>query len=105
MEYMEDAADFSAFFSASPAAKSTPHLYISALSTWHQHSHIWKHWKCHFTSIPSIILLEGAIVVPLLSILLKSDVRSIALSPDGNQIASGSWDTLCRYGMQKLVSS
>ena len=31
-----EAANFATYFAGSPAAESTPHLYISALATWSQ---------------------------------------------------------------------
>ena len=93
MQYLADAANFSTFFAGSPAAKSTPHLYISALSTWHQQSPVWTHWKHQFCFIPSI-LLKCAITVPLLTMTqaTNSPIKCIALSENGDFIASGSWD-------------
>ena len=91
MQYLEDAANFSTFFSGSPAAKSTPHLYISALSTWYQQSPVWAHWKHQFACIPSISL-RHAIIVPLLTITTKGRISCVALSGHGDLIASGSWD-------------
>src|SRR6266567_4168851 len=92
VEYLTDAANFSTFFAGSHAAKSTPHLYISALSTWYQHSPVWTYWKHRFTSIPSISLPSGTITVPLLTITMNKPIACIALSSVGDQIASGSHD-------------
>src|ERR1700679_383583 len=89
--YLADAAKFSTFFASSPAAKSTPHLYVSALSTWHQQSPVWTHWKQRFAFTPSI-LLRHPITVPLITITANGPITSIALSRDGNKIVSGSWD-------------
>ena len=91
MQYLADAANFCTFFSGSPAAKSTPHLYISALSTWYQQSPVWTHWKHQFDFIPSI-LLRHAITVPLLTINTNGEVSCIALSRNGDLIVSGSND-------------
>ena len=95
MQYLADAANFSTFFAGSPAAKSTPHLYISALSTWYQQSPVWTHWKHQFTFIPSI-LLKCAITVPLLTMTTNSLITCIALSENGDFIVSGSGDQSVR---------
>ena len=91
MQYLADAANFSTFFAGSPAAKSTPHLYISALSTWYQQSPVWTHWKHQFTFIPSISL-RCAITVPLLTMTTSGQVNCISMSKNGNLIVSGSSD-------------
>src|SRR6267378_1393082 len=96
LEYLADAANFSNFFVGTPAKKSTPHLYISALATWYQHSPVWRHWRHHFAFIPSISLPKGTITVPLLSITTNTPIFCIAFSPDGNQIVSGSGDQSVR---------
>ena len=92
---LTDAVNFSAFFAGSPASRSTPHLYISSLSTWHQDSPIWTNWRDRFGFIPSISLARGAITIPLLAISTDS-VSCIAFSPDGNRIVSGSHDQSVR---------
>src|ERR1700679_1021042 len=91
--YLADAANFSTFFAGSPAAKSTPHLYISALSAWYQQSPVWTHWKHRFAFIPSI-LLRHAITVPLMTMTTNAEITCIALSGDGNLIVSCSQDNL-----------
>src|ERR1700734_1243513 len=88
MQYLADAANFSTFFAGSPAALSTPHLYLSALSTWYQQSPVWTHWKHRFAFIPSI-LLRRDITVPLITITTNADINCIALSGDGDLIVSG----------------
>jgi len=95
LEQLADATNFSMFFAGSPASKSTPHLYISALSMWNQDSPIWRNWRDRFGFTPSISLPKGAITIPLLSI-STHHAASIALSPDGNQIISGSPDKSVR---------
>ena len=89
MEYLADAVNFSIFFSGSPAAKSTPHLYISALSTWYQNLPVWAHWKHWFTDIP-LISLKHTIAVPLLTMKASEEIDCIALSENGDLIVSGS---------------
>ena len=89
---LADAINFSTFFSGSPASKSTPHLYISALSIWNQNSPIWRNWRYQFGFIPSIILPRDAITIPLLTISTTFSVTCMALSPDSNQIITGSYN-------------
>ena len=93
MQYLEDAANFCTFFSGSPAAKSTPYLYISALSTWYQKLPVWTQWKHWFTCIP-LISLKHTITVPLLTMKTNGKINCIALSGNDDQIISGSLDHL-----------
>src|SRR6266567_2116199 len=96
LEYLTDAANFSTFFAGGHAAKSTPHLYISALSTWYQHSPVWTYWRHQFAFVPSISLPRGTITVPLLMITTNAPVYCIALSRNGDQIVTGSNDQSVR---------
>src|SRR6266498_4132641 len=96
LEYLANAANFSTYFAGGPAAKSTPHLYISALSMWYQDSPVWTQWKHQFAFIPSISLPKGTITVPLLTMTIDSPVTCIAFSPDSNRIVSGSDDQSVR---------
>ena len=96
MGQLTDATNFSAFFAGSPASKSTPHLYISALAVWNQDSAIWRNWRDQFGFIPSVSLPRGTITIPLLTIPTSGRVTCIGLSPDGNQIVSGSDDKSVR---------
>ena len=88
---LKNAANFSTFFAGSPASKSTPHLYISAFSVWDHDSPVWRKWRDRFGSLPSISLPRG-ITIPLLTIPTAGVVKSIAFSPDGNRIVTGSDD-------------
>jgi len=88
---LADAANFSAFFAGSPASKSTPHLYISALSMLNQDLPIWRNWRDQFGFIPLISLSRGNITIPVLTI-HSEHIYSVAFSPDGNSIVSGSWN-------------
>jgi len=85
-----DVTDATNFFAGSPASKSTPHLYISALSMWNQDSPVWRNWRNRFGSIPSISLPRDT-TKPLLTIPTADWVLSVAFSPDGNRIVSGSY--------------
>src|SRR5258708_6012449 len=88
--------NFSAFFAGSPSSKSTPHLYISALSTWNQDSPIWRNWKGRFRFIPPILLPSGAIEIPLLTIPTTHVATCVAFSRDSSRIVSGSRDKSVR---------
>ncbi|KAF8811567.1 WD40 repeat-like protein [Phlegmacium glaucopus] len=89
LRYLTDAANFSTFFAGSPASKSTPHLYISALLTWSQDSPVCTHWRPRFAFMPSISLPRGTITVSLLTMTAMAEISCVAFSPDGNQIVSG----------------
>ena len=107
---MSDAANFSAHFAGSHASDSTPHLYISALSTWYQDSQVWTHWKHWFTALPSITLLKDAITVPLLTITTNENIICAAVSGKGDQVVSSAkddfsllvWDTKKGCLLKKL---
>ncbi|KAH0579469.1 hypothetical protein H2248_002328 [Termitomyces sp. 'cryptogamus'] len=85
-----EAANFAMYFSNSPACLSTPHLYISALPTW-QHSAISEKWKEKFSSVPAIKGSRGQTGF-ISEIKQKAPVISVAFSPDGTHIVSGSLD-------------
>src|SRR5258705_936752 len=65
---LTDATVFSIFFAGSSASKSTPHLYVSALSMWNQDSPIWRNWKKRFGLIPLVSMPRGTITIPLLTV-------------------------------------
>ncbi|KAG6876095.1 hypothetical protein C0992_000971 [Termitomyces sp. T32_za158] len=86
---LQDAASFAAYFSANKAALSTPHLYISALATW-AGNNLLTEWKSQFRFLP---LIEGSkMETPLLLLKADSSITSVAFSPNGTQIVSGSYD-------------
>ena len=86
--------DFATYFTASPAAQSTPHLYISSLMTWSRDSMISKSWKDQFSHAPSFTYtnLGNAVTVPLMTIQVGHEVLAVTFSSDGTRIASGSTD-------------
>ena len=87
-----EAANFVKFFTASLAALSTPHLYISALATWSNHSFISQAWKKHFPLIPSLTYVSN-MTTPLMTIQTLNFIYSVAFSNDGIHIVSSSDDT------------
>ena len=91
--YLDLARDIgeAAYFMGSPAAKSTPHLYISALATWSQETSLSRNWKNQFNRIPVFTYSQGSIDFPLMTI-SAGGINGVAFSADGMQIVSGSDD-------------
>jgi len=87
-----EAANFATYFGASPAAQSTPHLYISSLTTWSQDSTMSKIWKSQFSGGPSFKHTKGDHTVALSTLQQQGSVKSVAFSPDGTRIVSGLGD-------------
>ena len=85
-----EAANFSTYFTGSPAAESTPHLYISALATWSQNTSLSRNWKNQFSCIPVFTYSQGSINLPLMTIATEGQIFAVAFSSDGMQIVSGS---------------
>ena len=84
-----EAANFAIYFTRSPAALSTPHLYISSLATWVTDSTLSQLWKNQFPHIPAFSHLKAR-DVPLMVINTASTVEAVAISSDGTCIVSGS---------------
>ena len=91
-----EAANFATYFTGSPAAESTPHLYISALATWSQDTSFSQNWKNQFTRIPVFTHTKGRIGLPLMTVSAGSGIRAVAFSSDGMRIVSGSSDNSVR---------
>jgi len=94
--HLTEAANFATYFGASPAAQSTPHIYISSLTTWLRDSTMSQMWKSQFSRGPSFKQIRGDHTVPLLTVQHKDWVRSVAFSGDGTRIVSGSDDNSVR---------
>ncbi|KAH8798569.1 quinon protein alcohol dehydrogenase-like superfamily [Flagelloscypha sp. PMI_526] len=90
---MEAANMVSWFMSISP--KMTSHLYLSVLSLWEGNN--LECWKSQFQRLPRVKSrhAEGTLHA-LWSFNLGSTVNSVALSPDGTRIVSGSFDNTVR---------
>ena len=104
-----EAASFATYFTGSPAAKSTPHLYISALATWSQDTSLSQNWKSQFTHIPVFKYSQGSIDLPLMTVLTEAQLMGVAFSSEGMQIVSGSndsslqlWDASTGFELKKL---
>jgi len=91
-----EAANFATYFTGSPASKSTPHLYISALATWSRDTSLSRNWKKQFTRIPVFTHAEGSVDVPLMTVSAGRQITAVAFSSDGTRIVSGSYDMSVR---------
>ena len=87
-----EAVNFATYFGVSPAAQSTPHLYISSLTTWSQDSTMSKMWKSQFSRGPSFKHTKGDHTVALSILQHQYSVQSVAFSCDGTRMVSGSYD-------------
>ena len=97
--------------------KSTPHLYISCLTTRPTSSPVSKLWRPRFTKLPSI-RIRGNLHNLLMVKRADSPANSVAFSPDGERIIAGLhdmtiriWDTTsgeqlkCLSGHEALIAS
>jgi WD40 repeat protein len=91
-----EAANFATYITGSPAAESTPHLYISALATWLRETNLSRNWKNLFTRIPVFTHTKGSINLPLMTISAGTAIYAVAFSSDGARIVSGSFDMSVR---------
>ncbi|TFY66244.1 hypothetical protein EVG20_g4846 [Dentipellis fragilis] len=77
-------------FTRTPAALSTPHLYISCLATEFAITSVPEEWRQRFQGVPRVqchgVSNHGMLVI----IHNQSSVKAVAFSSDGNYIVSGS---------------
>lgn len=74
----------------SPASQSTPHLYISALATKIERSiDLPRPWAAHFSGLPKV-KFAGTDAGALFTIPVEESICSVAFSPDGRLVVSGS---------------
>ncbi|KEP46581.1 putative vegetative incompatibility protein HET-E-1 [Rhizoctonia solani 123E] len=86
---VSDARNFVTWFAANSCSRSTPHIYISALALCAKSSWVYQHYFQRTTGLASISIDQHEeSVLAIWS--LGSVVNSVAISPDGNRIASGS---------------
>jgi hypothetical protein len=104
-EQLAEAASFTVYFSGSPAALSTPHLYISALSTWPRNLEPCGRWRSCFQGIPAFKNAARGGALSLVNISVGSEVNSVAFSTDGTHIVSGSRMAWCGCGMCQQARS
>ena len=82
-------AGFATYFISSPAADSTPHMYISSLATWQSASRLSQSWKDAFSRIPVYKHTGGTIAMPIMTKQFNDDVWAITFSPDGTHVVVG----------------
>jgi WD40 repeat protein len=85
-----EAANFATYFTGSPAAESTPHLYISALATWTSRQQSRSELEKQFSRIPVLLIPKAGWNVPLMTIEVGGAAIAVAFSRDGMRIVSGS---------------
>ncbi|CUA72611.1 putative WD repeat-containing protein alr3466 [Nostoc sp, PCC 7120] [Rhizoctonia solani] len=89
-----DARRFVTMFATSPVSRSTPHLYVSMLSSWPDYQPIAHHYEPQTSNciqIKGVASAERQIGL-LSSIPVKSEVYCVACSPHGKLIAAGTSD-------------
>ena len=97
ISYLTDAERFVTTFCGTSTSWSTPHLYISALATWPPKQPLTRLWKPRFMNAP-LVQTRGIRNDLILSKLVGSHVYSVAFSPDGSRIVSGSDDKTTSVG-------
>ncbi|KAG8766590.1 hypothetical protein FRC12_006773 [Ceratobasidium sp. 428] len=95
---LRDVWMFVASFSSSPARLSTPHIYISTLTFWPDHSLIKKIYKQDSSKLiaSASTAMNLRSTIPLSVQNTRSRVRSLSYSPDGTYVVSGSDDEIIR---------
>ncbi|CUA74710.1 putative WD repeat-containing protein all2124 [Nostoc sp, PCC 7120] [Rhizoctonia solani] len=84
-----DARNFLTWFAANPCSRSTPHIYVSALPLCAKSSWVYQHYFQHTSGLTSISVSQHDESI-LAVWTTESRVKSVAISPDGNQVVSGS---------------
>ena len=93
--FLKDSRKFITTFATSPASKSTPHIYISCLALWPLNSPISDVERPQFEHLTQV---QNRAQMPTCLGVWKIDaqVNSVAFSPDGTRIVSGSDDRKVR---------
>ncbi|KAF5365096.1 hypothetical protein D9758_011004 [Tetrapyrgos nigripes] len=91
IDIWKDTINFCRAFTSSEMRKSTPHLYVSALSTWNPQSHVSKCWQPCFPNIPKVSGAHSSAIS--MHIATECAVYCVAISPKGDQIVSGGEDS------------
>ncbi|CUA72620.1 Notchless protein homolog 1 [Bos taurus] [Rhizoctonia solani] len=95
---VEDARNFVTSFASSPAAQSTPHIYISSLPLCPRSSSVYQNY---WNRTRGLLELKGSLIerreaAALATWNIGSPVLSIAYSPDGGKVAAGCEDHTVR---------
>ncbi|CAE6379284.1 unnamed protein product [Rhizoctonia solani] len=86
---VSDARNFVTWFAANSCSRSTPHIYISALPLCAKSSWMYEHYFQRTTGLASVSVGQNEEAI-LAVWSLELGVYSVAISPDGNRIASAS---------------
>ncbi|EUC60058.1 vegetative incompatibility protein HET-E-1, partial [Rhizoctonia solani AG-3 Rhs1AP] len=98
MYYVDDARSFVTSFAVNPTSQSTPHIYLSSLSLCPRSNTVYHHGQ----RLRGLLELKGSLMdlregAPLAVWDIGSEhVESLALSPDGNRVATGCSDKMLR---------
>ncbi|KAG9120933.1 hypothetical protein FRC07_003330 [Ceratobasidium sp. 392] len=97
-ELLQDAWRFVTSFCSNPTMLGTPHIYVSSLAFWPEDSPITRQYPQQQLDLiaRSSTAMRKRKPAPLAIVGTKSPVRSVAYSPDGAYIASGSEDNTIR---------
>ncbi|QRV83591.1 Vegetative incompatibility protein HET-E-1 [Ceratobasidium sp. AG-Ba] len=89
-ELSDDAWRFAATFASSPAALSTPHMYVSTLSFWPEEACISTHYtRTRHVSLEGSSAMRVRRVAPVSTYQIEDMVWCVSYSPDGSRIVSG----------------
>ncbi|KAJ1299937.1 hypothetical protein OPQ81_005378 [Rhizoctonia solani] len=83
-----DACNFITWFAANPCSRSTPHIYISALSLCAKSSWVYQHYSKRTRGLFNIASQRDDALLVIWS--TDSKVRSVSISPKGDRIVAGS---------------
>ncbi|CAE7051307.1 unnamed protein product [Rhizoctonia solani] len=88
---VSDARNFITWFAANPCSRSTPHIYVSALAFCARSSWVHQHYSERTRGLASISV-SGHVDALLARWNVEYQVLSLAISPNGDRIATGGRD-------------
>ncbi|KAG8785709.1 hypothetical protein FRC12_017251 [Ceratobasidium sp. 428] len=94
----QDAQKFMTVISASPVSQCTPHIYLSVLAIWDRSEPMWMYYGMQMRKLVRATgtAIDNRESAGLAVWQYKTSVFSVAVSPDGRWVASGSYNhTVC----------